>query len=61
MISAFTLSVSSSTMNSPFSTVSPTFLTQRTISPSVIDSANSGTIMSATLISSYSVYPKLFR
>ena len=46
-ISTLTLSVSSSKTFSPFSTESPTCLNQVEIVPSVIDSANSGTIISA--------------
>ncbi len=53
--STFTLSVSSSTIFSPFSTLSPTCLNQVDIVPSVIDSANSGTLISANLISPLNV------
>src|SRR5690606_20109110 len=46
LISTFTLSVSSSAIDSPLLTTSPSFFNQSTIVPSVMDSANSGTLIS---------------
>ncbi len=44
--STLTLSVSNSRIASPFSTLSPTFFNHSAMVPSVIDSANSGTLTS---------------
>ncbi len=49
--SILTLSVSSSTMASPFSTWSPGCLSHDATVPSVMDSANSGTLISITMSS----------